>query len=60
MGLIREPLDVDFYFDPAPLTIEEKEAISKYISEYKLKEKHKNNHKKKSIRLIKKRQKQMA
>jgi hypothetical protein len=37
MGLIREPLDVDFYVDPTPLTREEKEAISKYILEYKAK-----------------------
>jgi hypothetical protein len=37
MGLIREPLDVDFYVDPTPLTKKEKEAISKYIREYKAK-----------------------
>jgi hypothetical protein len=37
MGLVREPLDVDFYVDPKPLTKEEKEAISKYIREYKAK-----------------------
>ncbi|MBI4648827.1 MAG: hypothetical protein HY738_20120 [Bacteroidia bacterium] len=60
MGLIREPLDVDFYFDPEPLTIEEKDAISKYIQEYKLKEKHKHLPKEKSIRLTKKRQKEMV
>ena len=35
MGLIREPLDVDFYVDPKPLTKKEKEAISKHIQEYK-------------------------
>jgi len=38
MGLIREPLNVDFVVDPKPLTKREKEAISKYIREYK--EKH--------------------
>ena len=35
MGLIREPLDVDFVVDPRPLTSEEKETISNYIREYK-------------------------
>jgi hypothetical protein len=37
MGLIREPLDVDFTVDPRPLTKEEKTAISKYIRDYKMK-----------------------
>ena len=37
MGLIREPLDVDFYFDPRPLTKEEREKISQHIREYKAK-----------------------
>lgn len=37
MGLIREPLDVDFYVDPKPLTKEEKAAISKYILDYNTK-----------------------
>lgn len=37
MGLIKEPLDVDFYFDPRPLTKEEREKISQYIREYKAK-----------------------
>ena len=31
MGLIREPLDVDFYADPKPLTKEEQKMISDYI-----------------------------
>lgn len=35
MGLIKEPLDVDFYVDPRPLTKKEKEAISQHIREYK-------------------------
>lgn len=35
MGLIREPLDVDFVVDPRPLTKKEREAISKHIKEYK-------------------------
>jgi hypothetical protein len=37
MGLIREPLDVDFYVDPTPLTKEEREKISQHIREYKQK-----------------------
>jgi len=35
MGLIREPLDVDFYVDSRPLTKEERAKISKHIREYK-------------------------
>jgi len=35
MGLIKEPLGVDFYVDPRPLTKKEKETISKHIREYK-------------------------
>lgn len=38
MGLIREPLDVDFTVDPRTLTEAEKSAISGYIHDYKLKE----------------------
>ena len=37
MGLIKEPLNIDFVVDPRPLTKEEREAISKYIREYKVK-----------------------
>ena len=37
MGLIKEPLDVDFYVDPRPLTKEEREKISRHIREYKAK-----------------------
>jgi predicted RNA-binding protein with RPS1 domain len=35
MGLIKEPLDVDFTVDPRVLTTEEKNAISEYIRNYK-------------------------
>jgi hypothetical protein len=35
MGLIKEPLDVDFYVDPRLLTKKEREAISQHIREYK-------------------------
>ncbi len=31
MGLIREPLDVDFVVDPRPLTKAEEKAISDFI-----------------------------
>ncbi len=37
MGLIKEPLDVDFEVDPRPLTEEEKKQISNYIKAYKAK-----------------------
>ena len=37
MGLIREPLDVDFYVDPRPITKEEERMISAYIHSQKLK-----------------------
>jgi len=31
MGLIKEPLDVDFVVDPRPLTKEEEQSISEFI-----------------------------
>lgn len=31
MGLIREPLEVDFFVDPKPLTEKDKALISDYI-----------------------------
>jgi hypothetical protein len=37
MGLIKEPLDVDFFVDPRTLTKEEKEKISQHIRDYKAK-----------------------
>jgi len=39
MGLIREPLDVDFYVDPRPLTKEDKKMISDFIKADKQKRK---------------------
>jgi hypothetical protein len=36
MGLIKEPLDVDFYVDPRPMTKEDEKAISDYIKADKL------------------------
>ncbi len=37
MGLIKEPLDVDIYVDPRPITKEDEKAISDYIKADKLK-----------------------
>jgi hypothetical protein len=56
MGLIREPLDVDFVVDPRPLTKEEKKAISKYIRDYKAK----HSDKKKTVRTSRTREKVTA
>ncbi len=39
MGLIREPLDVDFFFDPKPLTKKEQKMISDFIKSDKEKRK---------------------
>ena len=37
MGLIKEPLDVDFFVEPKSLTPKEREAISEHIRDYKAK-----------------------
>lgn len=37
MGIIREPLDVDFVVDPRPLTDKERKMISDFIKSDKLK-----------------------
>jgi hypothetical protein len=37
MGLIKEPLDVDFVVDSRPLTDEDKRAISAFIQAHKAK-----------------------
>jgi hypothetical protein len=42
MGLVREPLGMDFEFDPRPLTEDEKEKISAYIKSYKGKNSNRN------------------
>ncbi len=39
MGLIKEPLEIDFLVDPRPLTTEEKQAISDFIAADKAKRK---------------------
>lgn len=41
MGLIREPLEIDFFFDPKPLTKKEQKMISDFIKADKEKRKHK-------------------
>lgn len=42
MGLIKEPLDVDFTVDPRPLTKAEEKAISDFIEADKKKRLAKN------------------
>jgi hypothetical protein len=42
MGLIKEPLDVDFVVDPRPLTMAEEKAISDFIRADKKKHKTKS------------------
>ena len=37
MALIKEPLEVDFFVEPQPLTDTERKAISNYIQAYKKK-----------------------
>jgi hypothetical protein len=46
MELIREPLDVDFFVDPKPLTAKEKKMISDFINADKKKRKNKKDLKK--------------
>jgi hypothetical protein len=49
MGLIREPLEVDFVVDPRPLTKAEEKAISDFIRADKEKRKRKALRAKKTI-----------
>ena len=46
MGLIREPLEVDFFFDPKPLTKKEQKMIGDFIKADKVKRKVKQTSKK--------------
>jgi hypothetical protein len=46
MGLVREPLEVDFFFDPKPLTIDDQKLISDFIKTDKAKRKRKKKSKK--------------
>lgn len=48
MGLIKEPLEVDFFVDPKPLTKNEIQLISDYIKADKLKRRKIRNTKSKS------------
>ncbi len=57
MGLIKEPLDVDFVVDPRPLTKEEEKAISEFIRADKEKRKQKEQRK---ARIAKRKTKQPA
>lgn len=49
MGLIKEPLGVDFEIVPKALTQKEREAISQYIHDYKLKHTKKSKKKRASV-----------
>jgi hypothetical protein len=44
MGLIKEPLNVDFYFDDRQMTIEDQKRVSEFIAKQK-------NSKKRSLRI---------
>jgi hypothetical protein len=55
MGLIREPLNVDFVVDPRPLTKAEEQAISDFIRADKEKRKQKEQRK---LRVAKRKSKQ--
>jgi hypothetical protein len=54
MGLIREPLDVDFVVEPRLLTKEESAAISEYIRDYKAMHSNKQSGKKRPVKAPKK------
>jgi hypothetical protein len=45
MGLIKEPIEIDFYVDPRPLTKEEEKRISDFIKADKKKNKRKKKNK---------------
>ena len=49
MGLIREPLEVDFFVDPRPLTEKEEKMISDFIKADKEKRQSKRPSKKRHI-----------
>lgn len=48
MGLIKEPLNVDFVVDPRPLTEKERKMISDFIKADKLKKAKMSDRSKKS------------
>lgn len=49
MGLIKEPLEVDFFVDPKPLTKQDQKMISDFIKADKAKRNPKKNTNKASI-----------
>ncbi len=55
MGLIKEPLEVDFYVDPRPITKEDQKAVSDFIKADKLKNarKTKNAKQRPNIKTVK-------
>lgn len=46
MGLIKEPFEVDFFFDPKPLTKDDQKMISDFIKDDKARRKLKKKSKK--------------
>lgn len=52
MGFIKEPKGVDFIIQSKPLTDKERQEISKYIAEYKAKNKKKKATKPKTKQLV--------
>jgi hypothetical protein len=54
MGHIKEPKGVDFIIKSEPLTDEERDAISKFIREYKAKQPNKKEVRKTRISSVKK------
>ena len=52
MGFIKEPKGVDFIIQSKPLTDKERQEISKYIAEYKAKNKKKKAPKPKAKQLV--------
>jgi hypothetical protein len=54
MGIVKEPLNIDFVVENRPLTKEEEKQISEYIASQKKKRELKNNT---NSRILKTRQK---
>jgi hypothetical protein len=53
MGLLKEPIDVDFVVESSPLTEKEKEEINEYIRRYKARNSKKHSDTKRLRTLIK-------
>jgi hypothetical protein len=54
MGLIKEPLNVDFYFDGKQMTDDDQKRVSEYIIQQKASKKIKLNQKKANTNRISK------